>query len=85
VPLVTATGAAMAVPLSKNCTVPVGVPPLPDVLATAAVSVTDWPNVDALGALDVIVVDVPAARDTVIVNVCTALVSTPPFVVPPLS
>ncbi len=39
-------GLASNVPLSKNETLPVGVPPLP---LTVAVMVTDCPNVDGLG------------------------------------
>jgi hypothetical protein len=45
-PLVSATGAPNADPPSRNCTVPVGVPP-PEV--TVAVNVTDCPNVEGFG------------------------------------
>jgi hypothetical protein len=47
----------IADPLSRNVTVPVGVPLVEDM--TVAVKVTDCPNVE-VGELDVTVVDVPA-------------------------
>ena len=69
---------------SLNVTDPTGTPP-PGAAVTVALKVIGTPKSDGL-LLDVTVVAVAnEVGVTLIANVCAALVSTPPLVVPPLS
>jgi len=82
-PPVKAADPIVAAP-SLNVTDPTGTPP-PGAAVTVALKVIGTPKSDGL-LLDVTVVAVAnEVGVTLIANVCAALVSTPPLVVPPLS